>query len=47
MSQNGLIEPPALPRVFIVFVYSATQVYASDPAFVLCSFVLMSIELRF
>ena len=31
MAQNGLIEPPALTSVFIVFVYSATQVYASDP----------------
>ena len=34
MAQNGLIEPAALPSVFNVFVYSATQVYASDPKFV-------------
>ncbi len=33
MAQNGLTEPAALPGVFIVFVYSATQVYARDPTF--------------
>ena len=33
MAQNGLTEPPALTSVFIVFVYSATQVFASDPNF--------------
>ena len=33
MAQNGLIEPAALTSVFIVFVYSAKQVYASNPSF--------------
>ena len=37
MAQNGLTEPPALTSVFFVFVYSATQVYASNP-YVLLSF---------
>jgi len=29
LARNGLVEPAALPSVFIVFVFYVTQVYAS------------------
>ena len=31
MALNGLVEPAALPSVFVVFVYKAARVYASYP----------------
>ena len=33
MAWNRLVEPTTLPSVFIVFVYPATLVYASDRFF--------------